>query len=139
MVKSALPSMMKGIGIKTMEKWASTFVTKWIPYVGVAVSVGQVLYGLFAGDPEEARLRKQTEAEQRERERAIQQMEDFALEIADGFERSMSDIIAQQTESFFANIAQQVELLRQSFSQAEQSNSARLAHLLDILQQAKDA
>lgn len=139
MVKSALPSVMKGIGVKTMEKWASTFVTKWIPYVGVAVSVGQVLYGLFAGDPEEARLRKQNEAEQRERERAIQQMEDFAHEIADGFEQSMGDIITQQMESFFANIAQQVELLRQSFSQAEQSNSARLAHLLDILQQVKDA
>lgn len=139
MVKSALPSLMKGIGIKTMEKWVSTLVTKWIPYVGVAVTAGQVLYGLFAGDPEEEKLRQQNEAQQRERERAIQQIEDFAHEIADGFEHSMRDIITQQMETFFANITQQVDLLRQSFSQEEQANSVRLAQLLDILRQAQEA
>lgn len=66
-----MPSLMKGIGIKTMEKWGAAMVGRWIPYVGVAVTVGQGLYALFRGDPEAERLREQHAEHQRARERAV--------------------------------------------------------------------
>lgn len=43
-VKSTLPSLMTGIGKKTMEKWAATVLSKWIPYVGTAISAASILF-----------------------------------------------------------------------------------------------
>ena len=139
LVKSALPSLMKGIGTKTMEKWATTALTKWIPYVGTIISAASVLFDLFSGDSEEKKLRQQTEEQQRAKERALQQMEDFAREISDGFETSMSDIVQNELETFFANVVAQVDSLRQAFSDAERENSQRLERLLEIQQIAASA
>lgn len=139
LVKSALPSLMKGIGTKTMEKWAATALTKWIPYVGTFINVASVLFNLFSGDPEEKQLRQQTEEQQRAKERALQQMEDFAREISDGFETSMREIVQNELEAFFANIVAQVASLRQAFSDTERKNSQRLQKLLEIQQIAASA
>jgi GTP1/Obg family GTP-binding protein len=139
LVKSALPSLMKGIGTKTMEKWAATALTKWIPYVGTFISVASVVFNLFSGDSEEKQLRQQTEEQQRAKERALQQMEDFAREISDGFETSMRDIVQNELEAFFANVVAQVDSLRQAFSDAERENSQRLERLLEIQQIAASA
>lgn len=139
LVKSALPSLMKGIGTKTMEKWATTALTKWIPYVGTFISVASVLFDLFSGDPEEKQLHQQTEEQQMAKERALQQMEDFAREISDGFETSMRDIIHNELETFFANVVAQVDSLRQAFSDTERDNSQRLERLLEIQQIAASA
>jgi hypothetical protein len=138
-VKNVMPSLMKGIGIKTMEKWGAAIVTKWIPYVGVAVTVGQGLYALFRGDPEAERLREQHAEQQRARERAVQQMEDFARELADGFETSMLAIVGKESDEFFSDVNGQVELLRRGFSDAEQDNSQRLEQVLDIQRLAASA
>lgn len=139
LVKSALPSLMKGIGTKTMEKLAATALTKWIPYVGTIVSVASVLFNLFSEDSEEKQLRQQTEEQERARERALQQMEDFAREISDGFETSMRDIVRNELETFFANVLAQVDSLRQAFSDVERGNSQRLERLLEIQQIAASA
>ncbi len=136
LVKSALPSLMKGIGVKTMEKWASVALTKWIPYVGTAISV---LFDLFSSDSEEQRLRQQSEELQRAKERAQQQMEDFAREISEGFEVSMREIILNELDTFFAGIVEQVDVLRQGFSEIERANSQRLEKLLEIQQVALGA
>jgi len=138
-VKSVLPSLMKGIGAKTMEKWAATALTKWIPYVGTLVSAASVLINILSGDSEEKQLRQQTEEQKRVKERAIQQMEDFAREISDSFEKSMRDIIQNELDTFFANVAAQVNLLRQGFSECEHKNSQHLERLLEIQQLAANA
>lgn len=138
-VKDVMPSLMKGIGIKTMEKWATMLTTKWIPYVGIIFTVGETLYSLFAGDPEVEKLRKQHEERERAQERAVQQIEDFALELSDGFETSMRGLLKMETEAFFANISKQVEILRQGFNENEQVNSKRLEQLLAIRQLVADA
>lgn len=138
-VKDVMPSLMKGIGIKTMEKWATLLTTKWIPYVGLVVTAGQLLYGLFAGDPEEAALRKQNEEQERVKERAVQQIDDIAGEISDGFESSIRELIKKETEVFFANVAEQVEILRKGFNEAEQASSKRLERLLAIQQSVAEA
>ncbi|MEG0880533.1 MAG: GTPase [Janthinobacterium sp.] len=139
LVKDVMPSLMKGIGTKTMEKWAAQLTSKWIPYVGIVYTVGETLYSLFSTDPEEESLRKQHAEQQQANERAIQQIEDFALELADGFESSMREAMTKEVEKFFTNIADQVELLRHGFNETEQANSQRLGQLLVIQQQALDA
>lgn len=139
LVKSAMPSLMKGIGTKTMEKWATTALAKWIPYVGAVISAASIVFDLFSGDSEEDRLRQQTEEQQRAKERALQQMEDFAREISDGFETSMRDIIQSELETFFADVVTQVDSLRQAFSDVERDNSQRLERLLEIQQIAASA
>lgn len=139
LVKSTLPSLMKGIGPKTMEKWASVALTKWIPYVGTAISAASILFDIFSGDSEEKQLRQQSEEQKRARERALQQMEDFAREISEGFETSMRGIVQSELDTFFAGVVEQVDTLRQGFSEAERGNSQRLERLLEIQQLAAAA
>lgn len=139
LVKSALPSLMKGIGKKTMEKWAATAMSKWIPYVGTAISAASLLFDLFSGDPEEKKLRQQAAEQQRAKERALQQMEDFARDISDGFETSMQGIAQSELETFFANVISQVDSMRQTFSDVDRENSRRLERLQEILQSAASA
>ena len=103
------------------------------------MSIGQTLHGLLAGDPEAAKLRKQNRDEELARERAIEQMDDFASELADGFELSMRNSIFGEIELFFSNIAKQVELLRLAFDEADQENSLQLETLLAIREQALNA
>lgn len=139
LVKSTLPSLMKGIGAKTMEKWASLALTKWIPYVGTVISVVGILFNLFSGDSEERQLRQQSEEQKRARERALQQMEDFAHEVSEGFETSMRGIMQSELDTFFATVTKQVDALRQGFSEAERANSRRLEKLMEIQQAATGA
>ncbi len=138
-IKKTLPSLMKGIGTKTMEKWGAAIVGKWIPYVGLAASIGEGLYTLLKGDPEAERLRKQHEEQQRARERAVQQMEDFAQGLAEGFENAMAAIIAKESTAFFGDVNEQVARLRAGFSEAEQANSRQIERVLGITRQVAGA
>lgn len=139
LIKSTLPSLMKGIGPKTMEKWASVAMAKWIPHVGTAISVASVLFSIFSGDSEEKFLQEQNEKQKREKERALQQMDDLAKEISEGFETSIKEIIEIEINNFFAGIFKQIDILRQGFSKAEQTNSRQLEKLLEIQQLAISA
>lgn len=139
LIKSTLPSLMKGIGPKTMEKWASVAMAKWIPHVGTAISVASVLFSIFSGDSEEKFLQQQNEKQKREKERALQQMDDLAREISEGFETSIKEIIEIEINNFFADIFKQIDILRQGFSKAEQTNSRQLEKLLEIQQLAISA
>lgn len=138
-IKKTMPSLMKGIGTKTMEKWGAAIVGKWIPYVGVAAAIGEGLYTLLKGDPEAERLRKLHEEQQRARERAVQQMEDFAHGLAEGFENSMAAIVANESTAFFGNVNEQVAQLRTGFSDAEQENSRQIERVLGISRQVASA
>ena len=138
-VKELLPSLMKGIGPKTMEKWAGTVISKYIPYVGTVVTVGTALWDIFSDDPEEEAMRKQLEAQRLARERAEQQMDDFSQELADGFKQFMRANILQEIDGFFAQLNAQVDKLREGFSDAERLTSERLQKWVTIQQQALSA
>ena len=138
-VKELLPSLMKGIGPKTMEKWAGTVMSKYIPYVGTIVAVGMALRDLFSDDPEEKAMRQQLEAQRLARERAEQQMDDFAQELADGFKQFMRENILQEIDGFFAQLNAQVDKLREGFSDTERLASERLQKWGSIQQQALSA
>ena len=139
MVKNVAPQLMKGIGIKTMEKLASKLVTTWIPYVNVLVPVLEGLYNLFKDDPEEVRLRQMHAEQQRAHERAVQQMEDFARELAEGFDGAMQAEVRKASDEFFSELGGRIDEMRASFSQSEQENSRRLEALLAAQRQAAQA
>ncbi len=139
LVKQTMPGLMKGIGIKTMEKWGAAIIGKWIPYVGLAASIGEGLYTLLKGDPEAERLRKLHEEQQRARERAVQQMEDFAQGLAEGFESAMAAIVAKESAAFFDSVNEQVARLRAGFSDAEQENTRCIERVLAVARQAAGA
>ena len=138
-VKELLPSLMKGIGPKTMEKWAGTVMSKYIPYVGVAVTAVMALWDVFSDDPEEKEMRRQSEAQRLARERAEQQMDDFAQELANGFKQFMRENILQEIDGFFAQLNTQVEKIREGFSDTERLASERLQKWATIQQQALSA
>lgn len=138
-VKDTLPSLMKGIGVKTMEKWAAAITGKWIPFVGLAVSVGEGLYTLFKGDQEAERLRQHYAEQQRAQERAVQQIDDFARELAEGFDTTMAAIAAKECDEFFDKVKLQVEQLRSGFDASEQDNSRQLEQVVAIREQVRHA
>jgi hypothetical protein len=138
-VKSTLPKLMKGIGIKTMEKWGLAVVGKWLPYVGIAASVGAGLYSLIKGDPEAERLRQLHAEHQQGQERALQQMEDFARDLADGFANNMTAIVDAESAAFFDGLNAQLEDLHNCFSEKEQSNTKKLERVLAVRQLAAGA
>lgn len=138
-VKTMLPSLMSGIGIKTMEKWANTFITKFIPYIGPAVSTIFALKDLLAGDSEEKALREHMERKNQERERFEQQIEDFSIEVADAFKKTMHDNLLQVIDDFFSQVESQVINMRNGFSEKEKSLSERLQRWRKIQQLAKNA
>lgn len=138
-VKELLPSLMKGIGPKTMEKWTRTVMSKYIPYVGTIVTVGLALFDILSGDPEEKAMHQQLEAQRLARERAEEQIDDFAQELADGFKQFMRENILQEIDGFFGQLNAQVDKVREGFSDTERLASERLQKWVTIQQQALGA
>lgn len=138
-VKELLPSMMKGIGPKTMEKWAGAVLTKYIPYIGTAITTGMALWNIFSGDPEEKAMQQQLQAQQQARERAEQQMDDFAHEVGDHFKQFMRTNILQEIDTFFEQLNSKVDQLREGFNETERLASERLQTWATIQQLALSA
>lgn len=133
-VKDTLPSLMTGIGTKTMEKWA-TSITGKIPIIGAFIQAGFALFQIFREDPQVKQLQEQ----QRQRERAIAQINDFARDIAAQFENMISANIRENIDGFFSQISKQIHALRQGFSEDEQANSELIEKLSSLKQQANNA
>lgn len=125
-VKEVLPSLMKGIGPKTMEKWAGTVIGKYVPYIGTVVTAALALRAMFSDDPEEKAMREQLEQQRLSRERAEQQMDDFAQELSDGFKQFMHANLLPEIDNIFAQLTVQVSTMREGFNQQEQWASERL-------------
>ncbi len=123
LVKDYIPSLMKGIGPKTMEKWAGTIVGKYIPYIGPAITVISSLWDIFSGDSEVSKQEKQINENNRQRERALQEIEDIAKRLANDFETTMNEATNKSIDSFFSNVSMQIDALRQGFSSQDKAIS----------------
>lgn len=128
LVKQYLPELMKGIGLKTMEKWAQTLISK-LPYIGPVVAGLFALKDIFAGDSQAAQMQQQIDEQNRQRERAMQQITDTANDVASQFENTMREQTEKVINEIFANIMQQVHALRQGFSDDERQNSEWIEQL----------
>jgi len=135
-VKDWLPSLMKGIGPKTMEKWGTMVVGKWIPYVGPAITVISSLWGIFAEDRESKNAREQSEQYRREWERYQQEIEDFANTTATQFEANVTRMVNEDLNLLFNAILDKVKASREVASQQDKvlsdnvMEAQRLASLL---------
>ena len=102
-------------------------------------SVSAGLYSLIKGDPEAERLRQLHAEHQQGQERALQQMEDFARDLADGFANNMTAIVDAESAAFFDGLNAQLEDLHNCFSEKEQSNTKKLELVLAVRQLAAGA
>ncbi|GKV93747.1 dynamin family protein [Pectobacterium aroidearum] len=112
LVKDWLPSLMKGIGPKTMEKWGAAVVGKWIPYVGPAITVISSLWDIFAEDSESKQAREQSEQQRREWERYQQEVDDFAHTTAAQFEANAMQLINEVLTPWFKEVVDKVKASR---------------------------
>lgn len=123
LVKEWAPSLMKGIGTKTMEKWGAAVIGKWIPYVGPAVTVIGSLWDIFAEDSETKRAREQSEQYRREWERYQQEVEDFARTTAAQFESSAIRQMNSSLDPWFKTLLEELNASRDIASQQDRAIS----------------
>ena len=133
MVKDWAPSLMKGIGPKTMEKWAGQLVGKWIPYAGTAVTVLSSIYDLFSEDPTDKQMREHAAKVQLERERFEQQVEDTAKDLGEQFERAMNQILRQELEPVLQQMLAKVESAQTIANEQEKAISVALMRAQTLL------
>lgn len=122
LTKDWLPTLMKGIGPRTMEKLAGSIMTK-VPYIGPAITVVMGLWDVFSGDSDTKLLERQIDEQNRQRERALQEIDDLARKLANDFESATTAAITPSIDTFFANISMQIDALRQGFSNEDRANS----------------
>ena len=133
LVKGLAPSLMKGIGQKTMEKWAGQVIGKWIPYVGTGITVISSIYDLFSEDPSDKQMREHAAKVQQERERFEQQVEDTAKDLGEQFECAMNQILRQELEPVFQEMLAKVQSAQTSANEQENVNSVALMRAQTLL------
>lgn len=138
MTKDYFPSLMKGVGPKTMEKIAGRVMDK-IPYIGYVLTAVNVLSGLMGEDEETRALREQVAQQRWARERAEQQMEDFSVELATDFYRDMRSEILNDLSGVFKNLRETLSVIRNDASEQERMESEYLQQWMDIRQMAQSA
>ena len=121
--KDWLPTLFKGIGPVTMGKVAEQVVGKVLPAIGVVYQVGKLIYGAFAGDPEQQRLEEQARQEQLARERRDQAIKSLGDDIAWEFSRALTEVVETNIKSNFALVNAKLKALRSSLSQTERKLS----------------
>jgi len=135
LVKQYLPNLMKGVGQKTIEKWAGQIVGKAVPLAGAAVTIGLALHDIFSDDPDTEQLKRHQEIEQKARERRDQQIEDSALQISDQFATSLAISIYFIIDDFFTQIINEVKQISLEFGAQDQANRKTLDQLLNLQQE----
>lgn len=138
LVKDWLPSLMKGIGPKTMEKWGAAVVGKWIPYVGPAITVISSLWDIFAEDSESKRAREQGEQQRREWERFQQEVEDFAHTTAAQFDTNATRLVNEALEPWFRELLDKVKASRDVASQQDNAFSDTLVEAQRLSSQLRN-
>lgn len=138
LVKDWLPSLMKGIGPKTMEKWGAAVIGKWIPYVGPAITVISSLWDIFAEDSESKQAREQSEQQRREWERYQQEVDDFAHTTAAQFEANAMQLINDVLTPWFKEVVDKVKASRDIASSQDQAIGDAQLEAQRLLLQLRD-
>lgn len=127
-VKKYLPELMKGIGIKTMEKWAKAIMNK-LPYIGPMITGLFALKDIFTEDSQTTQMQQKIDEHNRQRERTMQQITDISNDIASRFENIMREHTEKVTDEIFTNIMKQIHALRQGFRNDDRQNSEWIEQL----------
>ncbi len=132
LVKEWMPSLMKGVGPKTMEKWAGAAVGRWIPYVGTAVTVLTSVWDMFGADSEDKKMARIVEQQRAEEERYNQQVEDTASQIATNFTRDCTGFISRNLDPWFNQLVDKLKETQGSVSHQKAINQNFLLELENI-------
>ena len=125
---------MKGVGTKTMEKWAGQAVGKIIPFAGVAISIGMAAKDLLSEDESTKALRQEKEAMDKARELRERKIEDYSNEISNQFSNSLTIATNQTINEFFDHISDELNSISQRFGSEESKNTEYLGQLMQIKQ-----
>lgn len=128
LVKKYLPELMKGIGIKTMEKWAKAIMNK-LPYIGPMITGLFALKDIFTEDSQTTQMQQKIDEHNRQRERIKQQITDISNDIASRFENMLREQTEKVTDEIFTNIMKQIHALRQGFRNDDRQNSEWIEQL----------
>ena len=131
-LKAAMPKLMKNISEEVIEKIAAKTVAKYIPYIGVAVTIAMSAREIFGTDPETKQLMQQQEAQKRAYERWEQQIEDISSEISQTFARDVILSFYNVIDGFYGSIIEKLNLLQNEFSDIDKNNSILLERLYII-------
>ncbi len=132
LVKEWMPSLMKGVGPKTMEKWAGAAVGRWIPYVGTAVTVLTSVWDMFGADSEDKKMARIVEQQRAAEERYNQQIEDTANQIAANFTRDCSGFINRNLDPWFNQLIDKLKETQGSVSHQKATNQNFLLELENV-------
>lgn len=138
LIKKYLPEIMKGIGIKTMEKWAQA-VMKKLPYLGPMITGLFALKDIFTEDSQTTQMQQKIDEHNRQRERAMQQITDISNDIASRFENMMREQTEKVTDEIFTNIMKKIHALRQGFRNDDRQNSEWIEQLSAYHTEANNA
>ena len=133
-LKAAMPKLMKNISEEVIEKIAAKTVAKYIPYIGVAVTIAMSAREIFGTDPETKQLMQQQEAQKRAYERWEQQIEDISSEISQTFARDVIFSFYNVIDDFYNSIIEKLNLLQNEFSEIDKNNSILLESLYGVQQ-----
>ncbi len=131
--KDLLPSLFKGIGPVTMGKIGEQIVGKVVPAIGIAIQAAQVLYSLFSGDPEEARIREEARLRQEQEERRDQAIRDMGETVAWEFRTSVMKTVDDHIRDSFAEVNERLKVIRSSFTETQRKLSEDRAVLVEGL------
>lgn len=132
LVKDWMPSLMKGIGPKTMEKIAGQVIGKWIPYVGVAVNAISSIWSMFQENAEEKAMQRRIDEQRKAHERYMQQIDESASEIADGFEESIHHIIKLNFDEWVNQLIEKIQDVIGGLGSEEQINQSAIVSINKI-------
>lgn len=122
-IKRNLPTLMKGVGQKTIEKWAGQIVGKAIPLASAIIVVGTALHDVFGEDEHTAQLKREQQAYQKARERWEQQIEDNAKDVSNQYATSLLTSLNKVVDEFFNQLISEVNLVSKNFSDEDQINA----------------
>ena len=131
-VKEWLPSLMTGVGSKTMEKWAGAIVGRWIPFVGTAVTVLTSVWDAFGNDAEDQQVARAVAQQQAEEERYRQQVEDVSTEIMINFKRDCTRYIMEHFDPWFNELVEKLKATQGSVSRQKAANQNFIFELEQI-------
>lgn len=135
LTKKYLPTLMKGIGTKTMEKMAKKVSIRFLPFIGPVISVGFELWDMQKESQNTQKMQQAIDEQNRQRERYYQQISDTAHQISGQIGDELRHNLVNSINEFFAQFMDFIKSTRQAFSEQEQKNSQVLSSLTAVKQE----
>lgn len=121
--KDLLPTLFKGIGPVTMGKVGERIVGKIIPVIGIAIQAGQMIYSMISEDPEEKRIRQETQQRELQEERRNQVIKDLSENIAWEFKAALVEVVDENIKNNFTDVNNKLKGIRGNFSTTQRELS----------------